>query len=110
MRFQHGVEDSPTRCPISATDNEASACSTARIFRSMASIRLMRRPRKSRAPRTEVENYSMAGPLEIARFECPLPGAETGQNRKRIQDLTAESGPELPAISPSTQARMRWYA
>jgi hypothetical protein len=38
MRFQHGVDDSPTREPISATDSEASSCRTARIFRSMASM------------------------------------------------------------------------
>src|SRR5215217_8031937 len=38
MRFQHGVDDSPTRLPISATDNDASFCSTARILRSMASM------------------------------------------------------------------------
>src|SRR5664279_479406 len=39
MRFQHGVDDSPTRSPISATDSEASSCRTIRIFRSMASRR-----------------------------------------------------------------------
>src|SRR5208282_123396 len=39
MRFQQGVEDSPTREPISATDSEASSCRTASIFRSMASMR-----------------------------------------------------------------------
>src|SRR5438445_5938459 len=39
MRFQHGVEDRPTRSPISATDSEASSCSTVRILRSMASSR-----------------------------------------------------------------------
>src|SRR5690242_9468564 len=44
IRFQHGVEDSPTRLPISATDSEASSCNTARIFRSMASM-----PQKPRA-------------------------------------------------------------
>src|SRR5579862_7965556 len=38
MRFQHGVEDRPTREPISATESAASSCRTARIFRSMASI------------------------------------------------------------------------
>ena len=38
MRFQHGVDDRPTRLPISATDSEASSCTTARILRSMASI------------------------------------------------------------------------
>src|SRR6476469_6316265 len=37
-RFQHGVEDRPTRCPISATESEASSCTTARILRSMASM------------------------------------------------------------------------
>src|SRR6185437_13373933 len=37
-RFQQGVEDSPTRCPISATESEASSCTTARILRSMASM------------------------------------------------------------------------
>src|ERR1700722_7494421 len=39
MRFQHGVDESPTRLPISATDNEASSCRMARILRSVASIR-----------------------------------------------------------------------
>src|SRR5262245_53892490 len=38
MRFQHGVDESPTRLPISATEREASSCRTDRIFRSMASI------------------------------------------------------------------------
>src|ERR1700722_12541856 len=38
MRFQHGVEDNPTRWPISATESDASTCSTARILRSMTSI------------------------------------------------------------------------
>ena len=38
MRFQHGVDDRPTRLPISATDSEASSCTTARILRSMASM------------------------------------------------------------------------
>src|SRR4249920_3639764 len=38
IRFQHGVDDRPTRLPISATESEASFCRTARIFRSMASI------------------------------------------------------------------------
>jgi hypothetical protein len=38
MRFQHGVDDSPTREPISATESEASSWTTARIFRSMASM------------------------------------------------------------------------
>src|SRR6185437_10727139 len=37
-RFQHGVDDRPTRWPISATEREASCCTTARILRSMASI------------------------------------------------------------------------
>src|SRR5262249_61509130 len=37
-RFQQGVDDRPTRWPISATESEASSCTTARIFRSMASI------------------------------------------------------------------------
>src|SRR5688572_4835518 len=37
MRFQHGVDDSPTRLPISATDSDASCCSSARILRSVAS-------------------------------------------------------------------------
>src|SRR5215472_2447096 len=41
MRFQHGVEDSPTREPISATDRAAFSCRTARIFRSMASIEII---------------------------------------------------------------------
>ena len=39
IRFQHGVDDSPTRSPISATDSEASCCRTVRILRSMASRR-----------------------------------------------------------------------
>src|SRR5215813_15616986 len=39
MRFQHGVEDRPTKLPISATEWEASCCRSARILRSMASIR-----------------------------------------------------------------------
>src|SRR6266436_2495442 len=30
IRFQHGVEDNPTRSPISATEREASSCSTVR--------------------------------------------------------------------------------
>src|SRR5438270_5138485 len=38
MRFQQGVDDSPTRLPTSATDSEASCCSTPRILRSMASM------------------------------------------------------------------------
>src|SRR6202035_3980260 len=37
MRFQQGVEDSPTREPISATESAAFSCRTARILRSMAS-------------------------------------------------------------------------
>src|SRR5215510_12325732 len=41
MRFQQGVDDRPTRLPISATEREASSCNTARIFRSIASIALM---------------------------------------------------------------------
>src|SRR6516162_372425 len=39
MRFQQGVDDSPTRSPISATEREASSCSTIRILRSIASRR-----------------------------------------------------------------------
>src|SRR5215467_5824693 len=38
IRFQQGVEDRPTRLPISATEWEASCCRSARILRSMASI------------------------------------------------------------------------
>src|SRR5580704_14711587 len=38
MRFQHGVEDKPTREPISATDRAAFSCKTASILRSMASM------------------------------------------------------------------------
>src|SRR5215831_839042 len=38
MRFQQGVEERPTRLPISATERDASSCSTARILRSMASM------------------------------------------------------------------------
>src|SRR5215211_8098253 len=38
MRFQQGVDERPTRLPISATEREASSCKTARIFRSIASI------------------------------------------------------------------------
>src|SRR5688572_7530915 len=38
MRFQHGVDDSPTRLPISATDREASPCRRVRILRSVTSI------------------------------------------------------------------------
>ena len=32
MRFQQGVDDSPTRCPISATDSEASSCRVSEDF------------------------------------------------------------------------------
>src|SRR4051794_39710488 len=39
MRFQHGVDDNPTRSPISATVSEASCCRTLRILRSIASMR-----------------------------------------------------------------------
>src|SRR5262245_49898207 len=38
MRFQQGVDDRPTRLPISATDSEASPCSSDRILRSVTSI------------------------------------------------------------------------
>jgi hypothetical protein len=38
IRFQQGVEDKPTRAPISATESEAFSCKTARIFLSMASM------------------------------------------------------------------------
>src|SRR4029077_11757645 len=40
MRFQQGVDDRPTRLPISATEREASSCSTVKILRSMASIEI----------------------------------------------------------------------
>src|SRR5271169_1704919 len=40
MRFQHGVDDRPTREPISATERAALSCRTARIFRSIASIEI----------------------------------------------------------------------
>src|ERR1700678_815510 len=40
MRFQHGVEDSPTRAPISATESAAFSCRTARIFLSIVSMKL----------------------------------------------------------------------
>src|SRR3569623_497250 len=39
MRFQHGVDDRPTRSPSSATESEASSCRTVRILRSMAASR-----------------------------------------------------------------------
>src|SRR6516165_9430464 len=39
IRFPHGVEDKPTRCPISATDSEASCCNSRSILRSTTSIR-----------------------------------------------------------------------
>src|SRR5688572_30663766 len=38
MRLQQGVEDRPTRLPISATDREASPCRRDRILRSVRSI------------------------------------------------------------------------
>src|SRR3954471_8670340 len=38
IRFQQGVDDRPTRLPTSATEREASCCSTPRILRSIASI------------------------------------------------------------------------
>src|SRR5262245_9522703 len=37
-RFQQGVDDKPTRWPISATESDASCWTTARIFLSIASI------------------------------------------------------------------------
>src|SRR6516225_6723116 len=40
IRFQHGVEDRPTRLPMSATESEASSCRTAKILRSIASIEI----------------------------------------------------------------------
>src|SRR5258705_8843798 len=40
MRFQQGVEERPTRLPISATECEASCWRRARILRSMASMAL----------------------------------------------------------------------
>src|ERR1700761_4147748 len=40
MRFQQGVDDKPTRLPISATESEASSCRTVKILRSMASIEI----------------------------------------------------------------------
>src|SRR4029077_14073147 len=40
MRFQQGVDDRPTRLPISATESDASSCSTVKILRSMASIEI----------------------------------------------------------------------
>src|SRR6516162_1624763 len=38
IRFQHGVDDKPTRLPISATESEALSCSRLRILRSIASM------------------------------------------------------------------------
>src|SRR6185437_4071138 len=40
MRFQQGVDDRPTRLPISATESDASSCRTVKILRSMASIEI----------------------------------------------------------------------
>src|ERR1700733_1407652 len=39
MRFQQGVEDSPTCLPISATDSEAASCRSRMMCRSVKSIR-----------------------------------------------------------------------
>src|SRR3974390_1818371 len=40
MRFQQGVDERPTRLPMSATESEASSCRTVKILRSMASIEI----------------------------------------------------------------------
>src|SRR6185369_8888277 len=51
MRFQHGVDDNPTRLPISATDSDESSCRRARILRSVASIVLTSNGKKARPSR-----------------------------------------------------------
>src|SRR5713101_10028681 len=46
IRFQHGVDDRPTRLPISATEREAFCWSKPRILRSIASMEARRRHRR----------------------------------------------------------------
>ena len=99
IRFQHGVDDKPTRCPISATEREASCCRTPSILRSMPS---MRRPREIVLLATtygrnrhgvEMKIAASVEPCEVCfltghdrarRFLCPL-GAPSETHRPERQ-------------------------
>src|ERR1700691_3427281 len=103
MRFQQGVDDNPTRLPISATASEASSCSTANILRSMASMKKsFNRHRLGLSIEKNIPNQ--------VKFSAGLAGF--GRQRKRRPPLvlgrlasepvpTAWTPPKRPRLPPA---------
>src|SRR3984957_16707382 len=109
MRFQHGVDDRPTRLPISATESDASSCSTVKILRSMASIEIFFQLRAFVT--LYIEKYFRSRGKSLSRksacpgpFCAPMSGggiAESGCRRARIRAFALHSA--RLALSPGIQ-------
>src|SRR5262245_33291454 len=83
MRFQHGVEDSPTRLPISATESEALSCRSARILRSIESMAAAVRERFPQESPLSLEIFSVWRLLTIYRGKTILYQALIGMPERR---------------------------
>src|SRR5580704_7596811 len=92
MRFQHGVEDSPTRPPISATESAAFSCRTVRIFLSIASMRLFFQ--LSRQKTIYRENYSRSS-------GWPAPQRQAGEKPFWAKNFSTSGRVGAPAEPPS---------
>src|ERR1700758_1067767 len=78
MRFQQGVDDRPTRLPISATESDASSCRTVKILRSMASIEIFFQLRASTT--LYIEKYFRSRGKSISRKSaCSRPFSAQNQ-------------------------------
>src|SRR5215510_15949438 len=103
MRFQHGVEDSPTRLPISATESEALSCSSARILRSIESMAAAVHERFTQESRLSIEIFSVWQRANIYRGKTILYQALIGCQKGR--DLGPGRGSRNAAKAGAFQRR-----
>src|SRR3569623_3267446 len=100
MRFQHGVDDRPTRSPISATESEASSCRTVRILRSMASRRRGVSSTAGARSASDIENFFYYEGV------CPYHIEEHSNRKSGIRNIRqAKCGVADLVKNPSTSMR-----
>src|SRR4029077_2105549 len=101
IRFQQGVEDNPTRLPISATERDAFSCSTARIFRSIASTsRFFLYGPSSWGSK---EKNILAQAVRVLALIDPLRGGRAGP-RRRCGGILRQKGLDLDSCRRAGRA------
>src|SRR6516165_1307345 len=106
MRFQQGVDESPTSLPISATDRDASRWSTASIFRSIASITAPQEPYGLVSDRTQARPNAKSHGGACTPARAPW-DSRSASRLQRLENWNERRALALPYFLRSTTRESR---